>query len=302
MDAACMYADAKTKTCTDCGNAFRAASILSKRCEPCQRLFVNAETSLRDKARRRRQKAAKEIAAVFGLPSVEVVRDNGHRCRSCGRVLFLEQGRAQYHCHQCRNGLAVAEAVVRVISLFVDAVSSNSAPCVVCGQWVPPWRTFACSVRCREEHARQRARDRYEAATGVRLRPANGARPCRLCDRTIAPDHALGRGRCVCDYCNLHLRRGFKARAMAYGVPYSHVSRSAVFRRDGWRCQLCGHKVLKKAKRNRHTRRLHPRTASLDHIIPMSKGGPHCEANVQCACLRCNVRKHARLIGQTRLF
>lgn len=297
-----MYVDAKTKTCADCGNAFRAANTTSKRCQPCQRLFVNAETSLRDKARRLRQKAARQIALAFSLPSVDVVRDNGHRCRSCRRVLFLEQGRAQYHCNQCREGLAVAEAVVRVISLFVDAVSSNSSPCVVCGEWVPPWRHAMCSDSCGQERVRQTTRRRYEAATGVRLRPASGSRPCRLCDRTITPDHARGRGRDVCDYCNMQRGQGDKGRAMMYGVPYVHVHRKAVYARDGWRCQLCGRKVLKKAKRNRHTRRLHPRTASLDHIIPISKGGPHCEANVQCACLRCNVSKNASLIGQTRLF
>lgn len=291
----------KVSACADCGNAFHAASVLSKRCPPCQRLYVNAQTSIRDKNRRERRRAARMARAALGV-SYEPLRDNGHRCRSCRRVLFLDNGRAEHHCHQCQKGRAVAGVVVQVVSLLVDAVTSDGVPCVVCGEWVPPWRTVACSDGCREELGRQRARDRYEAATGVRLRPASGPRPCRLCDRTITPDHAQGRGRDVCDYCNMQRGQGDKGRAMMYGVPYTHVHRKAVYARDGWRCQLCGHKVLKKAKRNRHTRRLHPRTASLDHIIPMSKGGPHCEANVQCACLRCNVRKRARLIGQTRLF
>lgn len=291
----------KVSACVDCGNAFHAASVLSKRCPPCQRLYVNAQTSIRDKNRRERRRAARMARAALGV-SYEPLRDNGHRCRSCRRVLFLDNGRAEHHCHQCRKGRAVAGVVAQVVSLLVDAVTSDGVPCVVCGEWVPPWRTVACSDGCREELGRQKARDRYEAATGVRLRPASGPRPCRLCDRTITPDHAQGRGRDVCDYCNMQRGQGDKGRAMMYGVPYTHVHRKAVYARDGWRCQLCGHKVLKKAKRNRHTRRLHPRTASLDHIIPMSKGGSHCEANVQCACLRCNVRKRARLIGQTRLF
>lgn len=291
----------KVSVCMVCGNAFYAASVLSKRCRTCQRVYVNAQTSIRDKNRRERRRAARMAQSALGV-SYEPLRDNGHRCRSCRRVLFLDNGRAEYHCHQCRNGMLIAEAAVRVVSLFVDAVSSDGVPCATCRGWVPPWRSVTCSDECRRHRSVQQARDRYESATGVKLRPASGCRPCRLCNRTIDPDHALGRGRSVCDYCNLHMRRGFKARAMAYGVSYTHVSRSAVFRRDGWRCQLCGHKVLKSAKRNRRTRRLHPRTASLDHIIPMSKGGPHCEVNVQCACLRCNVRKHAKMIGQTRLF
>lgn len=294
--------DTKIKACTDCGNAFHAAAgVLSKRCKPCQRLYVNAQTSIRDKARRQRRKAAGRASAILGV-QYEPLRDNGHRCKSCGRVLFLDCGRAEYHCRQCKQGMAVADAVTQIVSLLVDAVAKNSSPCRWCGGWVPPWKSVWCSDECHKEHNRQRARDRYESLTGVRLRPASGQRPCRLCSRTITPDHALGNGRKVCDYCNLHRKQGFKARAMMYGVSHTHVSRAAVFRRDGWRCQLCGHKVLKKAKRNRYTKRLHPRTASLDHIIPMSKGGPHCEANVQCACLACNVRKNARLHGQRRLF
>jgi DNA-directed RNA polymerase subunit RPC12/RpoP len=291
----------KVSACVDCGNAFHAASVLSKRCPPCQRLYVNAQTSIRDKNRRERRKGARMARAALGV-SYEPLRDNGHRCRSCRRVLFLDCGRAQHHCHQCRDGLAVVDVLMQVVSLIVDVVTEHGPACHKCGGWVLPWNTVTCSDECYKERQRQRARDRYEAATGVRLKPASGPRPCRLCDRTITPDHAMGRGRDVCDYCNMHRKRGFKGRAMAYGVPYTHVHRKAVYARDGWRCQLCGHKVLKKAKRNKHTRRLHPRTASLDHIIPMSKGGPHCEANVQCACLRCNVRKQARLIGQTRLF
>lgn len=301
MDAACMYSDAKTKTCTDCGNAFRAASILSKRCQPCQRLFVNAETSLRDKARRLRQKAAKQIALTFGLPAVDVVRDNGHRCRSCRRVLFVDRGKAQYHCNQCRDGLAIVDVVTQLVSLLVDAVTKNGPACRVCGGWVPPWNSVTCSDECGKERGRQRARDTYERLHGVKARPLSSARQCRFCDARIAATNTRGRGRSVCDACGLH-HGSFKSRARLYGVAYENVSRLAVFERDGWRCQLCRGKVLRRARRSKQTGRLHPRTASLDHIIPMSKGGPHCEANVQCACLACNVRKHAKNIGQCRFF
>lgn len=288
------------QACRDCGVSFHAHHPLCKRCKLCQRTHVNAETSKRDKARRGRAKAA-AAARAAGLPVYEPVRDNGHRCRSCKRVLWIENGRAEYHCHECRKGMDAVLACLQVVSLLADAVLKQTPECAVCGGWVPPWAKVVCGKACSDERGRQKTRLRYERATGVRLRPAAGDRPCRLCNRMITPDVALGCGRSVCDYCNLH-RGTFKSRAMMYGVKYEHVSRAGVFRRDGWRCQLCRKKVLKKAKRDRHTRRLHPRTASLDHIVPMSKGGPHVEANVQCACLACNVRKHARLIGQRRLF
>jgi 5-methylcytosine-specific restriction endonuclease McrA len=292
----------KERICIDCCCRFVAANGKgSVRCPPCQKLFVKSETRDRDNARRTRQKAGASICKVIGMPRCDVLRDNGHRCHACGRVLFLSNGRAAHYCHECRPYSDAASMAIDVLSFIVETTIQLRCSCVVCGDEVPPGRATTCSTECSNEQGRRKSRLKYELATGVRLRPASGDRPCRLCDRIISPDVALGRGRSVCDYCNLH-RRTFKARAMMYGVRYEHVSRAAVFRRDGWRCQLCRKKVLKKAKRCRVTKRLHPRTASLDHIVPMARGGPHVQSNVQCACLQCNVRKNAKMIGQRRLF
>lgn len=293
-----------TKQCPDCGVTYSAHHPLCNRCQPCQRLFRNAETCKRDKARRERKKAAEQVAAALGLDAFEVVRDNGHRCRACRRVLWINVAKAPHYCHQCRQYQEAADIVCEFMACVLVLTIDSGRDCSVCGQQQPISRrsgSRTCSDECQAELNRQQSRQRYEAITGVRLRPASGPRPCRLCDRVIVPDHALGRGRDVCDYCNTH-RGSFRARAHLYGVPYTHVSRKAVFRRDGWRCQLCGRKVKRSGTRSKVTGRLHPRTASLDHIVPMRRGGPHEEANCQCACLLCNVRKNARMIGQRRLF
>lgn len=62
-------------------------------------------------------------------------------------------------------------------------------------------------------------------------------------------------------------------------------SRVSVFKRDGWKCGICG----KPVKRKR--RFPDPLSASIDHIIPLAKGGADAEWNVQCAHLRCNEKK-----------
>jgi 5-methylcytosine-specific restriction endonuclease McrA len=36
-------------------------------------------------------------------------------------------------------------------------------------------------------------------------------------------------------------------------------------------------------------------SVSLDHVIPLSRGGNHEPGNVQCSHLACNVRKGARV-------
>lgn len=53
--------------------------------------------------------------------------------------------------------------------------------------------------------------------------------------------------------------------------------------RDGWRCGIC-RRAIDKAKAYPH-----PRSPSLDHIEPISRGGAHTYANVRIAHLKCNV-------------
>jgi 5-methylcytosine-specific restriction endonuclease McrA len=304
MDAAFMGDRTLVKACPDCGVTFHAHHPLCVRCAPCQRIYRNAETCKRDAARRKRQRLAEQASSVLGLTGIDVVRDNGHRCRECRRVLWLNVGKAHHYCHECRRMRDALDVAAEVLAFIAGHAIGSGDACVVCGEIVPVVRckgSKTCSDECLKERGRQKARDKYESITGVRLRAANGPRPCRFCNRVIVPDHALGRGRDVCDYCNTH-RGSFRARAHLYGVPYTHVPRKAIFERDGWRCQLCGRKVKRRSSRSKSTGRLHPRTASLDHIVPLRRGGPHEEANCQCACLECNVRKNARMIGQRRLF
>lgn len=67
---------------------------------------------------------------------------------------------------------------------------------------------------------------------------------------------------------------------------------AAIFRRDGWRCGICGQHIDKRLKHP------HPRSASIDHVIPLSKDGEHSRANVQAAHLDCNLRKSNRAAGE----
>lgn len=75
-------------------------------------------------------------------------------------------------------------------------------------------------------------------------------------------------------------------RARKLAAETEPVDRLEVFERDRWRCQLCRKKV------DRRLAWPHPRSASLDHVVPLADGGSHTKANVQLAHLECNVRKH----------
>ena len=87
-----------------------------------------------------------------------------------------------------------------------------------------------------------------------------------------------------------------KRKALKLGVGHESYTESQIFQRDGHICQLCGNKINMKLK---HPDSLSP---SIDHIIPISKGGADAPVNVQAAHLGCNIVKHAGAGGQLRLF
>ena len=74
------------------------------------------------------------------------------------------------------------------------------------------------------------------------------------------------------------------------------IDRDDIGERDGWRCGLCGKKV------NRTLAYPHPRSPSLDHIVPLSLGGRHASENVQISHLECNHAKGNRGGGEQLLL
>lgn len=74
------------------------------------------------------------------------------------------------------------------------------------------------------------------------------------------------------------------------GTQVVPVNREIVARRDGWICGICGKPVTRA-------------TWSLDHVVPLSKGGAHTYANVVLAHRSCNSKRGpGRLPVQAPLF
>lgn len=129
---------------------------------------------------------------------------------------------------------------------------------------------------------------------------------CRTCQRSFRPRYdSLG-------FCSRDCRRfpdrriwsdpaeakrahEHSRRARKQGADAEKISSAEIFDRDGWRCGICGEKV------DRRLKYPHPRSASLDHIVPLAKGGHHRRSNVQCSHWICNSRKTFTGGGQLRL-
>lgn len=88
------------------------------------------------------------------------------------------------------------------------------------------------------------------------------------------------------------------------GVPHDpECTREAVCERDGWVCQKCGVQCNREYIIDKKTRRVHPRNAEHDHIIPVTdKDSPgNVFPNSQCLCRKCNGKKSDTRWGQLRI-
>jgi 5-methylcytosine-specific restriction endonuclease McrA len=68
--------------------------------------------------------------------------------------------------------------------------------------------------------------------------------------------------------------------------PQVRLSKREILRRDGYRCQYCGHEAS---------------NMTVDHIVPRNRHGQHCWENLVAACPQCNRRKGGRMPAEARM-
>lgn len=227
-------------------------------------------------------------------------------CLQCGQQFApLKVSHTSYCSRRCktehwrrRNPEKSAEqrerAALKPHPQTVCSVSFNE--CKACGKhWTARRRKAHCSRDCELESARRHAlelaiqndkRNRYP-------------RPCRECGAQFVPAYGDLK-RVFCGAQCLHAYGGrvgkAKRRARIRGVKCESIDPIAIFRRDGWTCQLCGGKTPRRLRGS-----IDPNAPELDHIIPLAAGGGHTQENVQCSCRACNSAKGARPLGQMLL-
>lgn len=157
----------------------------------------------------------------------------------------------------------------------------NWLPCLTCGTAFPPGRGRSngrggrkdpkrfCSDACARRFPNGKCPECGSPVLGVQS---------RYCSTT-------------CQRADHDRRQTVLRKARERNAVRERVDPMVVFRRDGWVCRLCGRPTLPLYRGTNH-----PEAPELDHVVPLSRGGPHLSSNLQCAHRACNLRKSNRMV------
>ena len=130
-------------------------------------------------------------------------------------------------------------------------------------------------------------------------------RQCKQCSGAVG--YVFGRGKLFCSkLCNKEFSKAQpeakeqkkahknKREALKRGATHGDTVKPLnILLRDGWHCKLCGIETPQ-TKRGLMV----DDAPELDHIIPLSKGGSHTEANLQTLCRKCNGWKSSKILTE----
>ena len=216
-----------------------------------------------------------------------------YTCIECGREVSVKSKKGNpKRCEECRKRLGYCDYYYEHQKEISDSrkrktkerLGSIGKKCAMCGKKFSPERTSAqkyCSKGCRRKAGRDTSSRQCSAAGCVRPVRARGMCSMhyhRWRRATVGEPNPVWDERRRANY---ELRR---ARKKTNG-PVEKFLNVEVFERDDWLCGLCGEPVDKDLSWP------DPMSASLDHIIPLSRCGAHTLDNVQLAHLACNIRK-----------
>jgi 5-methylcytosine-specific restriction endonuclease McrA len=219
-------------------------------------------------------------------------------CKKCGEMKPLDafhkdpgtRDRRKNTCRKCRQ--------------YREWMPLTSRPCLKCGE-VKPLTEFLPKSRQPKKpglaQVEPNCRPCYNALQRARYREKHPARPeqpppttkkCKGCG-LVKPHSEFyfykknGRIRwhspCKTCYVVVNRNRQGVRRARLNSAPkIEKIDRNEIIRRDNGVCYLCGQDIP-------------VNEISLDHVIPLARGGSHTKDNLRAVHKRCNSRKKAKL-------
>lgn len=272
-------------TCIDCGGKVSRGHGRT-RCRACWRKSNHVATALL---------VCKGCGKVFEVVKWRVGPNGGRKGDYCSRECAFE------HQTKWRNNEWKKKPCTKCgAKSKAECICGRLDPriCEVCGNVFTPVsnRSSVCSEGCRKTRNSQERRDWYRSHVGLQ----GGVNVCHLCNRVEVYEKYFSRvdkGICVrCKKRSHRARQDANRRAGMRGGDL--ITLLELWMRDNKRCCLCGRATRVPGKAGGW----HKTMATIDHIVPLARGGTHTWSNVQLACAQCNTLKNATTKGQLRLF
>lgn len=160
--------------------------------------------------------------------------------------------------------------------------------CLVCNKAINASKNVTCSEECKKKIEKSKYQARAKTTEckvcGVaftRLPRKGGFAGC--CSRKCRNKDAS------------KISRRVRRARIKNSVRKDKISRSVIFKAANWKCKLCGTGVH--WPDGNHL----PSEATIDHVVPIAKGGLHVYSNVQCLCRKCNTAKGPSISKPTQL-
>jgi hypothetical protein len=230
-------------------------------------------------------------------PEFRTIEERTFKCKNCGKTYVnkRQRGEGEEFCsRQCSDDYRRKERDRKVL----ERIKPKKRICSICGnEYIKVLSSLFCSDECRKEHYRRLEQRRVDSKSIIMTST------CKECGKEFSYKsykRIIEKAYCSDKCMHKALRRNsrHKRRRLIKQSIKETISMDYLIKKYHGRCQICDCKVHRSNGKD-----WSPNIATIDHIVPVSKGGTHTYDNVQLLCAICNSRKCDNMDGvQLSLF